>query len=232
MQTVIDPNSINCISKMKPDLRVGIVCLADIWEGLPPEIIIRSWARASIMPSEGISGEETHAEFTVQLASDSAEMRLLNDAIPGGDPDLDPYEYIMDSSELPAVGATAVDFLMTDDPEAGDEDSPNADLSSISSSGSSSSNTAPNYAQSDSGPHGEASLSSTATEEINTGVPVSMWLESLTLAKRTFEEHNRQYDVRFVYQLNRMISAVAATQAGVAIRAARHQADIRSYFSP
>ena len=58
-----------------------------------------------------------------------------------------------------------------------------------------------------------------------------MHLDSLRLAKRAFEEHHRLYDVRFVYQLNRMINALEAVQAGLAVRAARHQADIRSFFS-
>ena len=88
---------------------------------------------------------------------------------------------------------------MIDDLEAGDEDSPNADLYSWSSS---SSNTVSNSAQSDTGSYGEASLSSTTTEEINIDVRVPKWLGSLTVAKRAFEERNRQYDVRFVYQLN------------------------------
>ena len=88
---------------------------------------------------------------------------------------------------------------MIDDLEAGDEDSPNADLYSWSSS---SSNTVSNSAQSDTGSYGEASLSSTTTKEINISVLAPKWLGSSTVANRAFKECNRQYDVHFVYQLN------------------------------
>ena len=37
--------------------------------------------------------------------------------------------------------------------------------------------------------------------------------------------------MQIVYQMNRAIAAIEAVQAGVAVRAARHQADIRKYFS-
>ena len=78
----------------------------------------------------------------------------------------------------------------------------------------------------------DSSTSSAGTEEIPLGVPVVEVLRTLQLTKRFFEERGRQFDLRFVTQLNRMLSAVEAQQAGIAVRKAVKQSDIRGFFSP
>ena len=76
----------------------------------------------------------------------------------------------------------------------------------------------------------EGSSMSTATEETVPGVSPSMAPESMRCAHRWFEENSTAYDVKFIYHLNTMMAAVVAVQAGVAVRAARHVQDIRSFF--
>ena len=222
-QTLLDPGCISHISKMKPDLRVGIVCLAEIWEDLPADIIVSSWTRAGIMPVHLPGGDDPITALDTQRHQDSAEIADLIAALPNGNTDLYPQWFIMEDAIEPGIGASAVDFLVTQDPDMVDEDGPDSDTSTNSTN-----STTPSDA-SDSRVDGEASEA--GSEELNMGVPVSMLLGSLRLAKKFFEEHDRLYDIRFIYQLNRMINAVEAVQAGVAVRAARRQADIRSLFN-
>ena len=89
-QTMLDPRCIARLPRMKPDLRDGIVCLAEIWQDLPAEIIRNSWACAYIMPQEQAPATNAAEELVAQCLQDTTEMRLLINAILGGDPLLDP----------------------------------------------------------------------------------------------------------------------------------------------
>ena len=62
-QTVLDPCCIENLPRLKPDLRKGILCLAQIWESLPASIILSSWARANIMPLEVDSRDDLVTEL-------------------------------------------------------------------------------------------------------------------------------------------------------------------------
>ena len=133
-------------------------------------------------------------------------MRPSIDALPNGDPDSDPQECVNDNALALENCQSACDFLVTADEEQESSEGPDDDIYT-------------------------SEATDAGTEDIDTGVPVSVALASLRLAQRFFEEHQRQYDVQFVYQLNRMISAIEAVQAGIAVRSAREKAGIRRYFS-
>ena len=53
---------------------------------------------------------------------------------------------------------------------------------------------------------------------------------SLHCAQRRFQEHHVLYDT-LLYQLNPIITTIKAFQVGIGVRAARNQADIRSFFT-
>ena len=172
-QTLLDPGCISHISKMKPDFCVGIVCLAEIWEDLPTNIIVSSWTRAGIMLVDLPGGDDPITALDTQRLLDSAEIADLIAALSNGDTDLDPQRFIMEDAIKPGIRASAVDFLVRQDPDMVDEDGPDSDTSTNSRS-----STIPSDA-SDSGVDGEASEA--GSEELNMGVPVSMLLGSLRL---------------------------------------------------
>ena len=62
-------------------------------------------------------------------------------------------------------------------------------------------------------------------------MPVVEALRTLRLSERLFEERGRHFDYRCITQLNRMVSAVEAKQAGIVVRTAVRQSDIHGFFS-
>ena len=93
--------------------------------------------------------DDAVAALRALRAQDTAEMRLLIDALPNGDPEMDPLEYITDDSVVPQIYLPATHFLVPS------EDGPDADL--MASSGDSADPSTASPPDSGSGRDGEAS---------------------------------------------------------------------------
>ena len=229
--------------RLKPNLREGILALAEIWENLPVELIRSSWKRADICPTDDPDDQDVALpgdSFQDMVSREEAEIHTLMSALSQPDEPLSPHEYINCEQEptsavhpatffLPDLPATLPDGTPNPDadaPNEGREISGQDTLPTASGSHSGASPTASSGSHQSVQSHGP----STGTEEMLPRVALTDALPALRNARRFFEDNSRSYDVKFVFQLQRMINAIEAKQAGLAVRARARQSDIRGYF--
>ena len=76
------------------------------------------------MPLEPNYGllDDPQSELAAQRLHDNTELRLLITALPNGDPDSDPQQYINVDAQLPACKHNAEDLVLADD------DGPDGDI--------------------------------------------------------------------------------------------------------
>ena len=223
-QTSEDAEKLSNIARLKPDLREGIVCVAEIWDSIPDSIIRSSWARANVFLVDTDDGD-THTPFRNMQEEDTEQVNAMIVAL--NQPQPIPAQAYINCDDVPTAQVQDPTYFLTggDEPTNPSSDNPSADSSSASLSGRSPSTSVSS----------EASIpshaSSVGTEELNLPVQMSDALQSLKKAKRFFEDAGLSYDVSFVFQVSRMINAIEEKHAEAVIRQAVRQSDIRAYFA-
>ena len=82
-KTNMTPSLLPRLTKLKPDLKEGILCLSELWASFPAPIIQSCWRRADVLPLEEYPEGDASEQLRQMQEQERSELTELITALPG-----------------------------------------------------------------------------------------------------------------------------------------------------